>query len=202
MWLQDANTWRLISDNLVTKNYRNRRILRSFGDKNVLRSLGNLLATNWRTWRSIGEFGTIWQLFREQMANEAIIARIIGKWVTKLFPNTPNLWQTFRSIPNLIAFFLTCNLVNIWGNSNCLGMFYHAVKSQIRRTPASAPKDHVLENTSLLSLHWFSVGLPSATLAQHWTNAESIYVIFWECALLPLSPFPTHTNLYPMLFQY
>ena len=52
--MQDANSWRLISDNFLTKNEPN---IRSFGDEKeiVVRSFGKYLASNWR---AIGERGT------------------------------------------------------------------------------------------------------------------------------------------------
>ena len=60
--VQDANSWRLINDNLVTKNVQN---LRSFGYENVivLRLFDKHLSTNWR----VGD------CFFEQMEHVTII---------------------------------------------------------------------------------------------------------------------------------
>ena len=72
-WSQEANSWRLISNNLVTEqmdrppnNYW--RILWSSSDEKAIgfRSFGKHLVINWRTRRMIGKLETVWPLFGEQ----------------------------------------------------------------------------------------------------------------------------------------
>ena len=62
----NSRSWRIFVDKKVA-TICNENVI-------VLRSFGKKLATNWSTWRSVGELKTIWQLLDEQMAN------VVNNW--------------------------------------------------------------------------------------------------------------------------
>ena len=100
VWLQDANSWWLIRDNLVTKHGENRRIITEFWDPSAMKS--------WLFW---DQLVNIWWLFGErgdQSANYRLFGNcLMNKWrrwglLREYFANIlPNLHQIFaKSSPN------------------------------------------------------------------------------------------------------